>query len=393
MSRKHSDVQVRTETAAARGRIAKAVDAGKRERQDATGAVRKVWVVLVALLVGALAFTIWFGAGDQGSVDTGAVAGFTDAAAVAVFVAAIAAGIERLLEVSWGVIDRSTAGSWWPLSVVTATITDAEIAANKFVADDLQNVAELLGDAKALVDHSEVAADEAAKTAELIQARVSAAKTGLANAAKLAPGSARFSAIARVGDDLTQETLRITRDAGLYSEALQNRLAQLNDGIVQATDIVSGFSDNPARRSMSIAAGTAVALVVAGYLKLNIFYAFLTADAPTYLKGVGGVIATGIVMGLGTNPTHEVIKALQKRREDRTTEDVVSSIIVPAVPGAVARPAAHPQIQVDTLDSIGFQLLSGHGASAGTARFRSNAPNEIAPAAAIRRTTTIRRTS
>jgi hypothetical protein len=45
------------------------------------------------------------------------------------------------------------------------------------------------------------------------------------------------------------------------------------------------------------------------------------------MVGITGVLATGVVIGLGSNPTHEVIKALQRRKGDATIDVPVGSSV------------------------------------------------------------------
>jgi hypothetical protein len=79
------------------------------------------------------------------------------------------------------------------------------------------------------------------------------------------------------------------------------------------------FKDNPGRRILSIEFGVLVGVVVAEVVGLDIFTAILSAvnanqSVPTTFLGV---LATGIVIGLGANPTHEVIRVLQEYKISR----------------------------------------------------------------------------
>jgi hypothetical protein len=78
---------------------------------------------------------------------------------------------------------------------------------------------------------------------------------------------------------------------------------------------------------MSIALGVPLAILASGILGLNMFSAVLGPDVPGYMAGLAGILATGVVMGLGSNPTHEVIKALQRRRGDATVDVPVGSSV------------------------------------------------------------------
>jgi hypothetical protein len=64
-------------------------------------------------------------------------------------------------------------------------------------------------------------------------------------------------------------------------------------------------------------------MLVAGFVGLNLFVATLAGpngqspDFPTVLAGWLGVVLTGIVIGLGSDPTHEVVKSLQTYKDSR----------------------------------------------------------------------------
>ncbi len=100
----------------------------------------------------------------------------------------------------------------------------------------------------------------------------------------------------------------------------------------RASMILSSFQDNPARRIASLVLGTSFGMVVAGAAGLNLFVATLVTAAgdksslPTILAGTAGVLLTGIVIGLGSAPTHEVVKSLQAYRDGRTAPDEVKTV-------------------------------------------------------------------
>jgi hypothetical protein len=84
-------------------------------------------------------------------------------------------------------------------------------------------------------------------------------------------------------------------------------------------DIVAAFKDNPAKKMISIILGSLIGLVVVGFVGLDLFAA---AGAPLPFAGISweiskghtivlvpyiGVALTGLVLGLGSNPTHQVV--------------------------------------------------------------------------------------
>lgn len=263
--------------------------------------------------------------------------GFADAAAVIVFVTAIATGVERILEVLWGFVDRSPkTGGWWPLSTVVGTLRTVEDQTNAALGKSVQELKGLLADAVDLTGQAETLAGRIEGSASAIATQLAAADEAMTNAKLLAPGSARFEAVSRATNDFSRDAQLVLKRAGIQSTEVEKYLAGLGDRLTEAADIVGAFSDNPARRSMSLAAGVALAVIVAGYLKLNIFAAILEPQAGDPMLGWHGVLATGVVMGLGANPTHEVIKALQKRRQDTSPVEVpVTTLVVGGASGTI----------------------------------------------------------
>src|SRR5439155_26935375 len=89
-----------------------------------------------------------------------------------------------------------------------------------------------------------------------------------------------------------------------------------NDATIVATgavDLLAGFKDNPAKKMMSLAIGMGLGLLVAGFLRLDLFAA---AGAPlaSGSKILGsdvavlpfmGAAVTRLVLGLGSSPPHQ----------------------------------------------------------------------------------------
>lgn len=374
------------DTSANRG--ARTPSAAASAKEDASKTVRYVWLGLVLLLT-----VCGFTAGLLADSGDGSNAGFADATAVIVLVTAIAAGVERIIEVIWNTVDRkSGAGGWWPLSEVVGTLKLVEKSTNELLGPPLADVKSLLDQGKDLADDGSDITDRARDAAERINERLEATKNAIENAQVLAPGSARFAALARAGDDFTRDALLIAREAQIQSDKLEKALADVADGLAEATDIVAGFSDNPARRSMSIALGVSIAMLVAGYLQLNLFVAILGAETPGDLIGWKGVLATGIVMGLGTNPTHEVIKALQRRKGD-TTEEVPVATVVPGSVGATRSDRFSPVHMLVDTDGDDSRAGGPMFIRAALGAHDNWAGASTAPTLMVRRTQRIRRTS
>jgi hypothetical protein len=104
--------------------------------------------------------------------------------------------------------------------------------------------------------------------------------------------------------------------------ALESSGSVANRALAGVSEFVQTFADNPARRLMSIYAGALLGLVFAWALRLDAIQATLgTIDFPGVAPNLG-VAATGLVIGLGAAPTHEVIKTLQETKESRKLENL-----------------------------------------------------------------------
>ena len=87
-------------------------------------------------------------------------------------------------------------------------------------------------------------------------------------------------------------------------------------------EFVQTFEDNPARRLMSLHAGAVLGLIAAGLLGLDAIQAvfegvpsgWLAGKSYSLLPGIGAAV-TGLAIGAGATPTHELIKALKEVKE------------------------------------------------------------------------------
>jgi len=103
---------------------------------------------------------------------------------------------------------------------------------------------------------------------------------------------------------------------GNASDALATWDARLSQGaaaaktaIADLSGAVSAFSNNPARKLISLFAGAILGIVLAALTHVDLFRASGIAD--TQLGPFQwGVAITGVVMGLGSNPAHELINAI-----------------------------------------------------------------------------------
>ena len=243
--------------------------------------------------------------------------GLANEASVLSLAALAAVGIERLLELMWATLGSSV-GGWWPLKPVVQAFATIETQTNELLGPILADAQNALKDARATAgDGSDKAKaiDGALATITADQAQF---QKQLAAATSLARGSARMALLSKTSAGANESLSSIVGLAGDASAELQRRLGEAQQAIDVALTVAQSFSDNPARRIASILIGGSLGMIAAAFLGLNIFGAVLGADAGYLYAGLG-VILTGFVIGLGSSPTHEVVKALQNYKEARGT--------------------------------------------------------------------------
>ena len=222
------------------------------------------------------------------------------AAALAI-ITATAVGIERFLEGCWTLIDMAW-GDFWPLKQIHDAINVRVNSMNTVL--------------EPLYTSAETAADQLFQDGKWGQDEVNNAKQELTDSKKriqqlqeLVPGSQKAQLIASAATEVIGSI-----------QAKYPTLKNAADTAAQATkdvsDFVSSFKDNPARRLISLYIGAYLGLVVAVILGLDAFAATGVTAAATGATTTApvpnwGVAITGLVMGLGSNPTHELIQALQ----------------------------------------------------------------------------------
>lgn len=276
--------------------------------------------------------------------------GFASAAAALTIIGAVAVGIERLLEVIWSIIDNTSGGGWWPLLAVRKRILQVEHRTRVLLSVPAHAVIGALDQASAVLKSTDRMTEELAARIDKYKAvanqRLPQLGKKVDDAAKLAPGSPRLAVLREAKNealDLYEGVLDITgRVEGLATD-VRDTVTAAAAQTERLEDAIESFSDNPARRIMSVLAGATIGVGIAGFLGLNLFLAVEQSEAtvdqvqqnteqaavpgaqvalaaPTDggrspLEGRTGVVLTGIITGLGASPTHEVIKVLQRRKQ------------------------------------------------------------------------------
>ena len=271
----------------------------------------RVWLGLVVWLIATA--VIGFLVAPRANV------GFADGAAVLSFATLAAVGIERILELMWSFASASQrAGGWWPLKQVTDAIDTVLNETNAFLGDHVKDTITALNEAKKAVEAQPAKVKEIDDTIASITAMQESYQAKLDQAQKLAPGSERVALIAALAADASSQLKNALGLATDLSADATKAITKSDEAIDFALTIVSSFSDNPARRVASILIGGGLGIVVAGFVGLNIFAAVLGEGSGYFGAGLG-VILTGFIVGLGSSPTHEVIKGLQNYKSSRGT--------------------------------------------------------------------------
>jgi len=224
---------------------------------------------------------------------------FKDAAAVLSISTGIAVGIERVIEGFWTVAGQ-LASTWWPLSAPAKGI--------ETLVGDLDTML------KPLYDQTDAVVRQLAATGVKTQGELNRANSVLAKLKE------RVSTIQNGGDGANIQLNGALALQGIdYLSRLDARLSgtakSATDGLNAAVNFLVSFKNNPARRLISLFLGILLGLAVTGILGLDLVGA--AAGITSSSKFHWGVMASGIAVGLGSSPTHEVIRSIQEYKNSR----------------------------------------------------------------------------
>jgi hypothetical protein len=271
-----------------------------------------VQVGLPLVLLGAIGGVVWLGGwanptpkeltpDEQKALAAALAAG---AASTLTFVTGASVAIERVLEGMWNFLG-SRIGTYWPMTSISREVHELE--------NELAHAM--------LPFHDPVAAglQAAQSTAAAAPGVLTAFDNDLARMRQRfddirqhAPSNQRMQLLAAASSQ-SVNYLVTKYDAALPS--LRQSVALADTAISGMQDFLATFKDNPGRRLISLYMGALLGLGLAALFQLDVFAALL--DPGTYGHvGPGLRIAfTGILIGLGSSPTHEVIQALQQFKQ------------------------------------------------------------------------------
>ncbi len=249
--------------------------------------------------------------------------GFASASAVLTLIGGVAVGIERIMEVFWTFMSQFK-GSWWPLNAVGQQVNNL--------------VSSLDAKLEPFFEETNAAIDEMAKMEKWSQEKVAAAKkevddlrARLNKLKELAPDNQRINMIA------TAAFQGVSYLEKKYPE-LQYKASVAHQAIAGMSDFVASFKENPGKRLISIYIGAILGMIVAGAVGLDLFLAAMGVQSAPQKTGFfpyWGVAFTGLVMGLGSGPTHEIIRTIQEIKKSRKSDnDPVPVTAVNAPTGA-----------------------------------------------------------
>ena len=231
--------------------------------------------------------------------------GLRDAAVALTIIASVSVGIERVLEGFWTYIGL-TRNSWWPLNVVSQDIIDMAAYLDQVLEPFYHELKKAVNDANSAENWTKEQYDAAKKEVDDFQNYMNQLK-------QLVPGSPQATAIANI----------IAKQISNFQQrykTLDAVATSTNQAINSFTNFIVTPPDNLGRRFISLFLGMYLGLLVAGVLGLDLLQAIFTTSLAFHL----GVVLTGLVMGLGSSPTHEVIQVLQNWKTNLKTQDTVT---------------------------------------------------------------------
>jgi len=224
------------------------------------------------------------------------------ATAVLTLIGTVAVGIERTIEASWDGVSLFRGKAW-----AKAALDQLE----KFTQDLNEQMAPFhtrFEEAMAKIEQEyakdKAKLEDAKKALETVQAQISQFQT-------IAPN------IESINKAAAQANTAIAAVQGKYPEV--DQVCTVGQVLINATtDFGASFKDNPGRRLISLMLGMFLGLCIVGPLWLDIFLAALGTTLPdSNLLPHAGVAITGLVIGLGSGPTHTLIRTLEEIKNKR----------------------------------------------------------------------------
>lgn len=269
---------------------------------------------------------------------------FSDTSAVLGFITAAAVGIERVIEAFWTIVG-GVAGSYWPLTAVRDQVSTLVGDLDRAMTGFNDAATKGLTEAEATVGRFQKQLPIVNNAATAFAARLASAnarRTTIGGAGPLDGQRAQLIAAAA-----SQHVDYVTQQYGRALPELEQTGRAVQATINGLQDFVATFKDNPGRRLLSIYLGMMLGLATAWGFGLDLFSAALaqgSAQTPAPVPAVPGaaaaahIVLTGIIIGLGSNPTHEVIRSIQEYKKGQKGDNL-STPNLPSSPTPGTAPA------------------------------------------------------
>ncbi len=229
--------------------------------------------------------------------------GLKDPGAALTLITLSAVGIERIIEGFWTYIGLIRS-DWWPLNDIKEQVNRMTSGLDNALMPFYQRLELELAQVKS-------AAGWTPERVTAVENEITASREAVNQLKASAPGD--------------QQTALLLAAATQRISSIQKTFPGLDDMATAATDVIKSFSDfittpqdNLGRRLISLYAGTGLGLILAWAFGLDLLQAVLKSSVQLAFTLAGqritfdfGIALTGLVMGLGSNPTHEVIQVLQ----------------------------------------------------------------------------------
>lgn len=249
--------------------------------------------------------------------------GFSGAAEVLALISLVAVGIERVIELFWTVVGRVKHG-WWPINEIAEAVDQLVRDTNSVAQPAFDAAIAGLEAARAAVATTKEQVEALDEQIRRIQAQAHEYQQQVERISRLGKDNQRVQLLATAA---FQAVNRLDTAYGATMPAVRQAFNDASQVTAGVSDILAGFKDNPAKKVISIMLGWAIGLVIAGFVGLDLFAAAGTplgggAAGQTALFPFIGVALTGFVMGLGSNPTHEVIRYVSEAAKGRKVSNL-----------------------------------------------------------------------
>jgi hypothetical protein len=227
---------------------------------------------------------------------------FASTSAALAFITTAAVAIERSIEFSWTVLG-GTLGSYWPLNWVRDQATSLTGSLNGMLASVRTQMAQVTRQVEGQTDMATAQVSRVDTELHALSARIKELDT-------MPPDNKRLQMVVNAA---VQQIDGLQKAYGKDSPELNRVLETAKASLNGMQEFLGGFTDNPGRRMISLFVGATLGLVLAGVFGLDVFQSVMGTNVAG--RDVGRVILTGLMIGLGSSPTHEVIRSIQEYKK------------------------------------------------------------------------------